>query len=80
MPRSFFNAFGNSIAVIIDCYEIAIEKPCNMKAKAQTWSSYKNKNTVKYLIVLTPQGVISYISEGWGDRASDKHITENCNI
>lgn len=46
MPRSFFNAFGNSVAVIIDCFEIGIEKPSNLKAKAQTWSSYKNKNTV----------------------------------
>ncbi|XP_060871942.1 uncharacterized protein LOC132946120 [Metopolophium dirhodum] len=80
MPRSFFNIFGNSVAVIIDCFEIAIEKPSNLKARAQTWSSYKNKNTVKYLIAITPQGSISYISDGWDGRVSDKHITENCNF
>jgi len=78
MPKTFFNAFGNSVAVIIDCFEIGIEKPSNLKARAQTWSAYKNKNTVKYLIAITPQGIISYISEGWGGRVSD--ITENCNL
>jgi len=80
MPRSFFKTFGNSVAVIIDCFEIGIEKPSSLKAKAQTWSSYKNKNTVKYLIAITPQGVISFISQGWGGRTSDKHITENCSL
>jgi len=75
MPRSFFNAFGNSVVVIIDCFEIGIEKPSNLRAKAQTWSSYKNKNTVKYLIAITPQGVVSFISEGWGGRVTN---TENC--
>lgn len=80
MPRSFFKTFGNSVAVIIDSFEIGIEKPSSLKAKAQTWSSYKNKNTVKYLIAITPQGVISFISKGWGGRTSDKHITENCSL
>ena len=32
MSKSFFNAFGNSVAVIIDCFEIGIEKPSNLKA------------------------------------------------
>ncbi|XP_068506554.1 uncharacterized protein [Syngnathus scovelli] len=37
---------------------------------------YKQKNTVKYLVAITPQGSISFISLGYGGRASDKHITE----
>lgn len=76
----FLNIFDNSVAVIIDCFEIAIEQPSNLKAKAQTWSSYKNKNTVKYLIAITPQGVISYISKGCGGKVNDKHITEYWNF
>ena len=42
-----------------------------------TWSSYKHHNTVKYLIGIIPQGIISYISNGWGSRVSDKYLTEH---
>lgn len=48
-----------------------------MRAIAQTYSQYKHHNTVKYLISITPQGVISFVSKGWGGRKSDKHVTEN---
>ncbi|KAK0149998.1 THAP domain-containing protein 4 [Merluccius polli] len=48
------------------------------KTGAQTYSQYKHHNTVKFLISITPQGVISYVSKGWGGRTSGKHITENC--
>jgi hypothetical protein len=30
------------------------------------------------MIGITPQGVISFISSGYGGRASDKMITKNC--
>ena len=33
-----------------------------------------------FLISLAPNGVISFISKGWGGRVSDKVLTENCGI
>ena len=51
-----------------------------MLAQAQAYSFYKHHNAVKYLISITPQGTVSYISEGWGGRASDKHITEHSRL
>ena len=51
-------------------------------ARAQTYSNYKHHNTVKFLIGITPQGVISFVLKGWGGRVSDKHLTatENCGL
>ncbi|XP_070197777.1 uncharacterized protein [Littorina saxatilis] len=77
MPHEFIEAFGRNVAVIIDCFEIFIEKPSNCRARSETWSNYKHNHTMKYLIGITPQGVISFLSKGWGGKASDKMITEN---
>ena len=66
--------------VIIDCFELFIERPSNLKARCCTWSSYKHHNTAKVLLGITPQGVISFVSECWGGRVSDVHLTEHCGI
>ena len=75
MPTVFQENFGLGVVSIIDCFEVFIERPSNLYARAQTWSNYKHHNTVKYLISIAPQGLISFISDGWGGRASDKHVT-----
>ena len=79
MPSEFKLNFRRCV-VIIDCFEVFCERPSNLMARSQTWSNYKHHNTVKFLIGITPQGYISFISKGWGGRVSDKYLTENCGI
>ena len=67
IPLVFKQNFGDKVAVIIDCFEVFIERPSSFIARAMTWSNYKHHNTVEFLIGISPQGVISFISKTWGD-------------
>ena len=44
-------------------------------AKSATWSQYKQSNTVKILLAMSPQGVTTFVSDSYGGRVSDKHLT-----
>ena len=80
MPQCFQDSFGKKVTVIIDCFEVFIKRPSGLNARAQAFSSYKNHNTVKVLIGITPQGSISFVSKAWGGRTSDKFLIENSGI
>ena len=66
MPLTFRKYFETKVAVIIVCFEVFINKPSNYMARACTWSQYKHRNTIKFLISISPQGVISFISKVYG--------------
>ena len=42
MPHQFVETFGKCVAIIIDCFEVFIERPANLTARAQTFSNYKH--------------------------------------
>lgn len=75
MPDCFKNAFGTSVTVIIDCFEIHSENASELLSKAQLYSHYKHYSSCKVLIGITPQGTVSFVSLGWGGRSSDQYIT-----
>ena len=79
LPACFREKFF-SCTVIIDCFEVLFDRPLCLLAHAQTWPSYKHHNIAKFLIGITPQGTVSFISKVWAGRASDKFITEHCGL
>ena len=58
MPLSFRRNFGKKVTVIIDCFEVFIDRPGNFLARSLTWSHYNHHNTIKFLIGIAPQGVL----------------------
>ncbi|KAF9412224.1 hypothetical protein HW555_009209, partial [Spodoptera exigua] len=79
LPIAFRHNHYN-VSCIIDCLEIDIQKPSKALYQALTWSDYKKGNTVKYLISCTPNGLVNYVSQGFGGRTSDVTIVENCSF
>ena len=77
LPIAFRQNYNN-VSCIIDCLEIDIQKPSKALHQAMTWSNYKKGNTVKYLISCTPNGLVNFVSQGFGGRTSDVVVVENC--
>lgn len=78
MAKCFEN-FMNTI-VILDCTESKVERPKCLSCKIRTYSHYKGNNTIKCMIGNAPDGLITFISNIYGRRASDKHILNESGI
>ncbi|XP_066925569.1 uncharacterized protein [Clytia hemisphaerica] len=80
MPKAFRKQGYGNTRVVIDCSEVFIERSKSLKVQAQTWSDYKSHNTVKFLIGITPAGFISFLSDCYGGRATDRFICQDSNF
>ena len=78
--KMFSLLFWQKATVIMNCFEVFIEKPSNLLPRAHTYSNYNSHNSIKVLIEISPQGSITFISQAWGGRTSDKFLTENCGL
>jgi hypothetical protein len=78
-PEDFKVKFPTT-RVIVDGTEIPIQKPSNPMSQRATFSSYKNRNTVKVIVGSTPGGLISYLSPAYGGSASDRQIIERSQL
>lgn len=72
-------------AVIVDCFTVSLEEPASAGAEsaqeatpprsAVTAPSY---GSLKYLIGVAPQGVVTFVSQGAPGCVSDKSLAESC--
>ncbi|XP_076142598.1 uncharacterized protein LOC143124778 [Alosa pseudoharengus] len=74
MPLSFQRNYPRTTC-IIDCAESAMQRATNHDSRSDTFSQYKSRNTVKYLVAVAPNGLIMFISDAYAGRSSDKFIT-----
>ena len=74
MPQ-VFKEYPNT-RLIIDATEFGIERPSSLVSQAGTFSSYKNKNTIKVLIGIIPSGAIVFVSPTYEGSISDKKLVQ----
>ena len=61
VPEDFRRCFPSTR--VIDCTELPIENPKDPVLQRVMWSSYKNCNTLKALVAITPDRCLSFVSE-----------------
>lgn len=62
--------------VVLDCTEVEIEKSHCLACLLLTCSYYKGRHTAKCLIGVSSAGLATFVSRGFGGRASDKACAE----
>ena len=68
MPSDFKENFPRT-RVVIDCTELFTETPQSLSEQSLMFSHYKTHMTWKALIGITPNGVVSFVSDFWQDQS-----------
>ena len=77
---SDFKAKFPKTRLIVDGTEFPLQKPTQPIAQQATFSTYKNRNTLKVLVGCTPGGLVSFVSDVFGGSTSDRQIVERSNL
>ncbi|XP_047992251.1 uncharacterized protein LOC125230974 [Leguminivora glycinivorella] len=79
LPHEFKVQYPN-VQCILHTFQIEMRTPTNALRQAQTWSHDKYGNTLKYLIGCTPNGLVTFVSKGYGGGISDKDILKKSKL
>ena len=72
-PNCFKKLYHNA-KVITDCTEVLMETPSSLVVQACLYSNYKHHCTVKFLVPITCNGALSWISPTYVGRNSNVFI------
>ena len=66
--------------VVLDATEICVEKPSLPNVQHMTFSTYKNHNTYKALVGISPSGAIIFVSQLYSGSIPEKELTRQNGI
>ena len=67
----------DGLKVVVDCTEQQVQRSSDLQARKETFSNYKQRDTLKWMIGLSKNLTVNYCSAAFGGRASDKFITNS---
>lgn len=79
MPQGFKDSYPQT-RVIIDCTKLIKEMASSLRSQSKAYSNYKYHNTAKELVGTVPSGMITFVSDLYSGRTSDKKATKHCGI
>ncbi|KAJ8412664.1 hypothetical protein AAFF_G00116150 [Aldrovandia affinis] len=74
-----FQPFPNC-RIVLDCTEVAVSNTERLDTQSHLYSHYKGRTTLKALIGVAPNGIITFASDLYGGSTSDKAITADCGV
>lgn len=80
LPKAFRKYGYLHVRAILDCSEVKIQMLKCINCRISTYSRYKKGHTFKFMVAITPGGLISHVSKAYSGKASDKHIFNEENL
>ncbi|XP_003441398.2 uncharacterized protein LOC100690178 [Oreochromis niloticus] len=74
-----FQPFPNC-RIVLDCTEVSVSSTESLGTQSHLYSQRKGRIILKALLGVAPNGVITFASNLYGGRASDKAITAECGV
>jgi len=79
MPKIFKQQYPTT-RVIVDATELFIQQSSLPELQQLTFSNYKNHNTYKGLIGISPSGAVTFVSKLYPGCISDKELTRGSGL